>query len=314
MVVSPKSRGFTLVELLVVITIIAILVALLLPAVQAAREAGRNAQCKNNLRQVGLALRQYHDNHGSLPPGNLDEQGTAWSCYILPFLGQQTLHDKTTFAEGGVGQWGMSKPGDPEASWGNLDACQTVISEYRCPSAGLPEHVYNISESDGWVCFRRVPGTYLGCASGTVTTQHHPHSSICRHCSGIFSNLDGVLYNNSHVQLAQVRDGVSNTMLVGEAVPDATPCELNQNESPGTKDHWYIGGDDPDINVDLSEFHGSTGVPMNTDNELSFGSQHRAGINAVLCDGSVRTIRETIDPQTWSRLGHIDDGQPIGEF
>jgi len=306
--VNPRS-AFTLVELLVVIAIIGILIGLLLPAVQMVREAARRSECSNNLKQVGLGLQLYHDAHNRFPMGNYGKQGTAWTAYILPFVEQKALYDRLSFNEGGTGQWAQSLPGNPNSLWGNIEACQTVISIYRCPSASVADHVYNVSQGDGWVLHNRVPASYLGCASGLVTSQHYPHSSVCRHCAGVMGKTDGILFNDSSVRLSDIRDGTTHTIIVTEAVPLPADLQPSQKEPADTKDHWYIGGDDPDINIDLSEFMGSTGVPMNTANELSFGSQHSGGCNVVVVDGSVHFLTESIDRTTWSRLGQRADNE-----
>ena len=121
------SHGFTLVELLVVIAIIGILISLLLPAVQSARESARRMQCGNNLKQIGLALTGYHASHGTFPFGNYSKHGTGWTAYILPYIEQEAMYNRISFQETGIGQWAMPLPGNPSASWGNIDACQTVI-------------------------------------------------------------------------------------------------------------------------------------------------------------------------------------------
>ena len=124
------KTGFTLVELLVVIAIIGVLVALLLPAVQSARETARRAQCSNNLKQLGLALLQYHDIKQQFPIGANDARGAAWSAYMLPWIEQQALFDSLVFQEGGEGQWAHPLPGldrfdNPFRP--NIAAVETVI-------------------------------------------------------------------------------------------------------------------------------------------------------------------------------------------
>jgi prepilin-type processing-associated H-X9-DG protein len=123
--------------------------------------------------------------------------------------------------------------------------------------------------------------------------------------------MDGLFFNNSSVALREVTDGLSKTLMIGEALPEVVPCKTNHGEDRGSKDHWYIGGDDPDVNVDISEFCGSTGVPMNTSNELSFGSSHPGGCQGAMADGSVHYFAEGIDIEMWHRLGSRNDGKPI---
>lgn len=296
-----NQRGFTLVELLVVIAIIGVLIALLLPAVQQAREAARRMSCQNNLKQLGIAMHNYHDTFLTFPYAG-DNRGTAWSTHILPQLELGNVYDTIgPFSESN--NWGN---GSGNATNGRTIACETVFPVLRCPSAAIPEHKRDQS-SDTWIIDKRVPGTYLGCVSGVVTTDVY---------SGI-TDADGVFFPISKIGLKDITDGSSNTILIGEAVPatDADFSGREDSDSSNTrKDHWYFGGDDLDVNRDYSEVVGSTGLRMNGPEELSFGSQHPGGSQFVLGDGSVRFITETIDADNYRRLGNRHDGEIIGEY
>ncbi len=345
---STRQRSaFTLVELLVVIAIIGILVALLLPAVQAAREAARRTQCINNLKQIGLALNMYHDALKSYPIGAVGQQGAAWSAFILPFLEAKNVENLVDYISSG-NQWALPSPTSPRTT--NVAACETVISVYRCPSAALPEHIF-YETPDIWTVPRRVPATYLGCASGWVDDQcenftypNDPALGSRRNTKRSWmQRLDGVLFNLREqlpgearflVSLRNISDGTSNTILVGEALPDDQPVNTGEGKTCGGtqhKDHWAIGGDDTDINlgIDNSEHLGSTGVPINLQSQypsgnleslpravqqavqLCFGSAHPGGCQVVLCDGSARFVDEGINERTWRGLGQIDDGMII---
>ncbi len=323
-------RGFTLVELLVVIAIIGILVALLLPAVQAAREAARRMRCSNNLKQMALAVHNYHDVHKSFPIGENGMHGDVWTAYLLPYLEQLALFDRITLNGEGAnvfGVWNVQWADPVEGVAGNLEsthpsirnmgACETVIPLFRCPSASIEEHIHDWSV-DGWHVMRRVPGTYLGCASGKILDD----------VSTNFDHLDGVFFNHSGVKMTEITDGTTVTIMIGEAVPD-TPLavERERQSAFGRKDHWYIGSDDVDTGygLDHSEVLGSTAVPMNLTRveafqqgfirgyELAFGSEHPAGCHVALCDGSVTYISEHIPLDTWRYLGQRADSQPLKE-
>jgi prepilin-type N-terminal cleavage/methylation domain-containing protein len=181
--------GFTLIELLVVIAIIAALISFLLPAVQSAREAARRAQCTNNLRQYGLAIHNFNISNNHLPIGALKDVpcpknnyaingsqglGATWGYFILPYMEQQQVFDAISpYCEGD--QWAWPGAGRPDATITssdptdrNIAAQEVVMSVHRCPSANIPDHIYDVS-TDNWTVTKRVPGTYLGNCSGTIT-------------------------------------------------------------------------------------------------------------------------------------------------
>jgi hypothetical protein len=205
----------------------------------------------------------------------------------------------------------------------NIIACETVIPTFRCPSASLPEHQYDVS-SDNWHVQKRVPGSYLGNATGLLVDQNKPRRG--------FERTDGVLFGISKDQpkekgvvISQISDGTSKTVLVGEALHDIVgQLEKGPNRELATgdhKDHWYIGGDDVDIYNDPSEGLGSTGVPINAQKkypggcdrvaryegcqelQIAFSSAHPGSVQVVLCDGAVQTVTEGIDPVVWSSMG-----------
>jgi prepilin-type N-terminal cleavage/methylation domain-containing protein len=284
-----SAQGFTLVEVLVSITVIGILMALLLPAVQAAREAARRIQCQNNLHQIGIALHHYHDSDGNFPSGIIDPNRTLWSGLLLRPMEQGPLYDTLEF----------DRPWDEDGR-PNERACATYLAMYRCPSSVAPRHI----DAQGIV--RRVPCNYLACASGTAVTECSPPPLAGS------PDSDGVFFVNSHVRCADIRDGTSNTVAVGEAVfridigggPDCTG--LRQ-----VVDHWYVGTPEGPAN-EMSEALGSTAVAINSvlkpdlwieEKELCFSSYHPGGILLVFADGHGSLVAETIDRDIWSALG-----------
>ena len=301
---SPSQRGpvgkprcaFTLVELLVVIAIIGILVALLLPAVQSARESARRIQCANNLKQIGLAMHSSHTAHEDIPFG-WNDQGTGWSAMILPQVEQQNLFDTLTFAEDGAGNWNAGA---------NLDACQTVLDVFRCPSMSQPQHIDDIG---GMV--QRVPASYRGCASSIATSDNT--ATAASGTSGLQeAEQDGMLFGNKMLSFSSVRDGLTNTIMVGESYTDYIDID-------GQKyDVWVIGSTQVDGNGEFSEFCGSTGAPMNIrfsdafdthHREVAFGSYHSGGATFALGDGSVQFISESIEMSVYKALGSRAGGE-----
>jgi prepilin-type N-terminal cleavage/methylation domain-containing protein len=254
-VVSKSNRmaGFTLVELLVVIAIIGVLVALLLPAVQAAREAARRMSCSNNLKQLGLAMHNYHDALGSFPFGFSDLEA-LWTAPILPYIEQQPLHSTLIFQESGVGNW--------DSGSANTIACSTPIGMFRCPSMPVPLFITNEGITN------RVPVSYRGCAGSNVYSDDRSTLPTgvpagARALEEI--NLNGIFWGNSGIRLADVMDGTSNTVMIGESrtepnyVKDGQAMDFWQFGCPQSGG-WVSGGLG---GTEYSEGLGSTGPKIN---------------------------------------------------
>ena len=184
-----KHRGFTLIELLVAIAIIAVLVALLLPAVQSAREASRRTACKNNLKQYGLALHNYHDLHNTFPIGNHPLTFFTFQALVLPQLGETAVYRMINFEYGGTCfqlKAGLTRDQDP----GSI-----VLSVNLCPSdvnTGM-QNTNHIPTSGV-----HIPTDYLG-VSGSFALLH-----------------DGVFFTGSRIRIGDITDGTSNTIMIGE--------------------------------------------------------------------------------------------------
>ncbi len=270
---QPKNRGFSLVELLVVITVIGILMTLLLPAVQSVREAGRRTVCKNQLRQIGSALQQYVSLRESFPVGNV--KGTYWSfmAEILPQLEQQRLYDRTDFT------------GYPTCfehtrlQSGGIGTPSVPLDIYQCPSDPRAGEVWS---DDYW-------GTYAtGNYFGVIGT-------------GYKSN-DGILFSNSSVQLADIRDGLTATLLVGE----------RSNLLDNLYGWWACGygqeGTGRGDNLLDTEL-GLTTASEHVLHRHHFSSHHPGGAHFLMAGSSVHFVSYDADYQLLNALATRDGGE-----
>jgi len=296
-----RFRGFTLIELLVVITIIGILVSLMLPAVQSARETARIAQCKNNLRQIGVAFNTHHEAQGCFPSGGME------CSYAWPGGRKWINGSPATFA----GQtWGWCYQILPYTDGSNLwslpaseDATviATPVPINYCPTRGRKTVVTNIAVTD-----------YAG-NGGSYTTWNDLTQPA--------NSLDGTLVPSNGgpaISLAKITDGASFTLLVAEKW--LYRDWYNDRETGGgaciDNEGWCDGWDNDTICASGSGPPYSSVLPQ-TDTKagwacgLIFGSAHTNGMNGVLCDGSVRLISYAIDAVTWKNLCCRNDGEPV---
>jgi prepilin-type N-terminal cleavage/methylation domain-containing protein len=318
-------RGFTLIELLVVIAIIAILIALLLPAVQQAREAARRIQCRNQLKQIALAVHNYESSHMCLPPGQI-RMGFAsrprvrgWSLYVqlLPYFEQGPLYDRWDFA-------------DPLANEAD-DRTGVVLPVLICPSSAVTNP------------YVRPGGARYALTSyaGNGGTQSHPPESLSG--DGVFSSTGPAIaipptIQHGLIRFRDVADGTSNTLLFGErSHRDPNYDSFFDNGAAGNPmrgwGYWSPTGG----NFGLTDVTLSSHAPINyqlpfdyanrpggvTDADDSpegilrlcaFGSQHAGGAQFALVDGSARFISENIDIGTLRALSTRAGGEVFGEF
>ena len=217
-----RRRGFTLIELLVVIAIIAVLIALLLPAVQSAREAARRIQCTNNLKQIGLAMHNYHDTHGTLPPGCKGGQWGTWLVFTLPYVEQQNLYNAWNF-NGHTRVPALASLYSYQGA-GNTTVTTTRVAAYYCPSDGNNSTLQGLSQfaitSQNYVAnFGNVDTLQQSITVGGITYNYlgSPFTDI-----GAPDDLSAAFIGSGTptptVPFAAITDGLSNTLLVSEVV------------------------------------------------------------------------------------------------
>ncbi len=332
---NPKS-GFTLIELLVVIAIIGILIALLLPAVQAAREAARRMQCSNNLKQIGLALHNYHDTFRRFPIGSrsgsfsmYNTTGTNWRSGLLPFLEQKALFDQLNFKTGSFSGYN-SQP----FSGGNEVLIGLLVPVYKCPSSTIDPFVNeptSINDKGGMMM------DYVG-ISGAYPDPGGRGSGACRQSMRGYVCNTGLLAPHESKSLGSATDGTSNTIIVAEQsglvakTPirsnyaggwagardhasgyDLNPRKANQIPDDGSANYYHCG-----LTVVRWAINSQTTVANSSsatyETNTILNSFHPGVIQVTLGDGSVRSISENIEMETLRRLATADDGMVLGDY
>ncbi|HEY0982108.1 DUF1559 domain-containing protein [Schlesneria sp.] len=326
---SSPRRAFTLIELLVVIAIIAILIALLLPAVQQAREAARRAQCKNQLKQIGLAIHNYESSHLCFPPGQIripfssQPRVRGWSMFVqlLPYFDQAPLYN----------DWNFANPLENEAE----ENTAVVLPVLVCPSATISQNPYTKPSGSRYA---------LTSYGGNGGTQSHPPAAT--RGDGMFAGCGPLITTPMTVQHEVVRirdatDGTSSTLLLGErSHADRNYDSFFANGfATNPMNGWGFwapsGGQLGLTDVTLSSFApvnyripfdftnrpGSISSAATFDASLesiqrlnAFGSQHTGGAHVALVDGSVRFLSENIDMEVLKHLSTRAGGEIVGEF
>jgi prepilin-type N-terminal cleavage/methylation domain-containing protein/prepilin-type processing-associated H-X9-DG protein len=305
--ISRPSRAFTLIELLVVITIIGVLIALLLPAVQAAREAARRMRCANNLKQIGLAMHGYHSTHDTFPPGYITSTqtpqpnspeigpGWGWGTMLLNNLEQTAVYHATNF----------SLPITVPAS----QTVRTIsLAVFLCPSSPGGSGPVLLKDAAGTTLVSDLsPGHYVASA-GQLEVEEFPASN------------NGVFYRNSRNGLRDIIDGSSMTLMAGERsrqVADATWVGVIPYSRVCANPRWPVQecetanvmvlghtGPSPDQQwVDVPNYKGA--------GPDDFWSLHPSGCNFLFCDGSVRFIKESVNPRIFSFLSTRAGGEVV---
>jgi prepilin-type N-terminal cleavage/methylation domain-containing protein len=321
-----RLRGFTLIELLVVIAIIAVLIALLLPAVQQAREAARRSQCKNNLKQLSLALHNYESTHRVFPPGGLGYP-FVWSAQsqLLPYIDQAGLRQLLDYSVPPMLAFAGSY--DIARVTSNDTAAQLPLAVLTCPSDNerVPGSVY------GGISYPACAGSGINDAPATD--------------DGSVSNADGVIFSRSKIGFRDVTDGTSNTVAFGEhllgdggnTAPANNDFERRVVElpmatqttpaacAPGSAPVWSGQRGAKWVNGHLADtmfnhyFTPNANVPDCHNGFHNFAitsarSAHEGGVQVGLCDGSVRFISENIDGTIWRGLSTRRGGEVLGSF
>jgi prepilin-type N-terminal cleavage/methylation domain-containing protein/prepilin-type processing-associated H-X9-DG protein len=341
-------RGFTLIELLVVIAIIGILIALLLPAVQQAREAARRTQCRNNLKQLGIALHNYHDAHRVFPPayvGNFSASGTingvsypddngngpsgfGWGALLLPQLDQQPLYNKFNFS---LACW------DPA----NAAAAATKLPAFLCPSATGGEDGYLVDKfTSGTAAAPRDPQPFSPAIrfshSHYVTNAgiHQPWGRSPSYSQDLsipepipangnqLAHMDGAFYRNSRIRIADVTDGTSGTIFIGEhssilsnktwvgVVPYGATCPTAKFPSECNSGGCMVGAHSgPDTHDHPQVIIHAPNNPFGHTDEMY--AEHAGGANNLFGDGSVRFISEFIDGFVWVGMSTRNGGEVV---
>ncbi|MEE2825745.1 MAG: DUF1559 domain-containing protein [Planctomycetota bacterium] len=329
-------RGFTLVELLVVIAIIGILIGMLLPAVQQVREAARRTACKNNMRQLGLALHNYESALSQFPPGYAYQQGSAyqaatgylvnpgyqdanhlgqaWGASILPYIEQGNLHDQVDFRL-------------PCFDSANLVARETSLEVFLCPTDSWSQNNFVVRDASTAPTEKYAAASYCanwGPAYGVTETPGNPSDDV--NLDATPDNSAGPFFRNSKTKFRDIIDGTSSTLALGERtngpILDENRNPIGAPPHPNFENVWFAATRDIDDPADDhghmvlfdTEYGPNRARGEGTGADRGVSAPHAGLAQFVMMDGSTHTIRESIDLTTYRALSSIRGREVIGEY
>ena len=316
-----RRRGFTLIELLVVIAIIGVLIALLLPAVQAAREAARKAQCANNLKQIGLGLHNYCSALNCFPPGYLSGRdpstgdnlgpGWGWAARTLNQVEQGALFNSINFP------MGIEAPA-------NQTARLTVVSIFACPSDASHQDIFTVVDSSATATTPGNPicdvasANYVGSFGTGDPSSLYPYIIDSDNAPPGRDNGQGVFVRNRSIQMAEILDGTSQTFAVGERSQNLSRPSWTgavTNAAVPVLELQAMTGTDPEgggalILSHTGEGHGPN-APSGAAHADQFWSRHSGGAQFLFADGSVRFLKELVGFTTFQALATRKGGEVV---
>ncbi len=323
--VATSRRGFTLVELLVVIAIIGVMVGLLLPAVQAAREAARRMQCSNNVKQLSLAMHNYHDAFKSFPYGHKQEvagqtkRRDTWYHRILPFIEQQSYYEAYDRAEDTFGQFAAEYIHRLPAEIAGI-----AVDGLMCPSDPAGPARGGGGSNNGF------QGNYAVCAGGGTPVTAIIDPTAVLNLNMILEDAGGMFGRQRARKFRDCVDGTSNTLAVSEGIIRGS----TGGSWGGLGGYWggaphgafgFSAGETPNTTIPDRVYSCKSVTFMRAPCENGFAdglpgrwnfarSYHPGGVQVGLCDGSVRFVSDSVDRNTWRNLGNRQDGGLLGEF